>query len=88
MAEPNPSVNPPTSTKRLDFHKQTLEDAYAVPANQLEIEVVQPETHYEGGKKKFTDYLVNFKVSQFSDPCKTKANMMSIVVVIIRGIMC
>lgn len=58
MAEPNPD----TSTKRLDFHKQTLEDAYAVPANQLEIEIVDPETHYEGGKKKFTDYQINFKV--------------------------
>ncbi len=63
MAEPNPSANPATSIKRLDFNKQTLEDAYAVPANQLEIEVVQPETHFEGGKKKFTDYLINFNVS-------------------------
>ena len=65
MAEPISTANPPTSTKRLDFHKQTLEDAYSVPANQLEIEVVSPETHFEGGKKKFTDYEINFKVSLY-----------------------
>lgn len=74
MAEPNPSSNPPTSTKRLDFQRQTLEDAYAVPANQLEIEVTSPETHYEGGKKKFTDYLVNFKVSSF---CRLRSEVNS-----------
>ena len=63
MAEPATSTNPANSTKRLNFNKQSLDDAYAVPANQLEIEVVDPQPHFEGGKKKYVDYLVNFKVS-------------------------
>jgi len=49
-------------TKRLEFKKQNLDDAYAVPANVLEIDVINPET--KGiGKKRYTDYEVRMRVS-------------------------
>lgn len=48
-------------TKRLESKKQTLDDAYAVPANFLEIDVVNPETHGVG-KKRYTDYEVRMRV--------------------------
>lgn len=48
-------------TKRLEFKKQNLDDAYAVPANVLEIDVVNPET--KGiAKKRYTDYEVRMRV--------------------------
>lgn len=50
-----------TSTKRLEYKKQTLDDAYAVPANLLEIEVCNPETHGIG-RNRYTDYEVKMKV--------------------------
>ena len=50
-------------TKRLESKKQNLSDAYAVPANFLEIDVVSPETHGIG-KKRYTDYEVRLKVSR------------------------
>lgn len=56
--------NEPTrpDTKRLEFKKQNLDDAYAVPANVLEIDVINPET--KGiGKKRYTDYEVRMRVS-------------------------
>lgn len=49
-------------TKRLEFKKQNLDDAYAVPANVLEIDVVNPET--KGiGKKRYTDYEVRMRTN-------------------------
>jgi hypothetical protein len=54
--------------QRLDPPKQTLDDAYAAPANFLEVDVVTPQTHGVG-KKRYTDYEVRMRVrnvSQFS----------------------
>lgn len=50
-------------TKRLEPKPQTLDDAYAAPANFLEVDVVCPETHGVG-KKRYTDYEVRMRVSQ------------------------
>ena len=50
------------ATKRLTAKKQTLDDAYAAPANFLEIDVLNPITHGVG-KKRYTDYEVRMKVS-------------------------
>lgn len=51
------------ATKRLHVKKQTLDDAYAVPANFLEIDVVNPMTTLTPGKKRYTDYEVRMRVS-------------------------
>lgn len=48
-------------TKRLEFKKQTLDDAYAVPANLLEIEVCNPETHGLA-RNRYTDYEIKMRV--------------------------
>jgi sorting nexin-3/12 len=42
--------------------KQTLDDAYAAPANFLEIDVINPITHGIGNKR-YTDYECRLKVS-------------------------
>ncbi len=47
--------------QRLDPPKQTLDDAYAAPANFLEVDVVSPQTHGVG-KKRYTDYEVKMRV--------------------------
>ena len=49
------------ATKRLLSKKQTLDDAYAAPANFLEIDVINPITHGIGNKR-YTDYEVRMKV--------------------------
>ncbi|EDO38324.1 predicted protein [Nematostella vectensis] len=49
-------------TKRLEFKKQNLDDAYAAPANFLEIDVVNPETHGVG-KKRYTDYELRMRTN-------------------------
>ena len=49
------------ATARIQSKKQTLDDAYAPPANFLEIDVVNAETHGVG-KKRYTDYEVRMKV--------------------------
>ena len=49
------------ATKRLSSKKQTLDDAYAAPANFLEIDVINPITHGIGNKR-YTDYEVRMKV--------------------------
>lgn len=54
-----------SDTKRLEAKKQTLDDAYAAPANFLEIDVVNPETHGLG-KKRYTDYEVRMRVGTTS----------------------
>lgn len=53
------------ATKRLHVKKQTLDDAYAAPANFLEIDVCNPITHGVA-KKRYTDYEVRMKVSRFT----------------------
>lgn len=53
------------ATRRLNVKKQTLDDAYAVPANFLEIDVVNPMTTITAGKKRYTDYEVRMKVRRF-----------------------
>jgi len=50
------------NTKRLDAPRQDLSDAYSLPANFLEIEVCNPETHGVGWRQKYTDYEVKMKV--------------------------
>lgn len=54
------------ATRRLNVKKQTLDDAYAAPANFLEIDVINPETHGVG-KKRYTDYEVRMRVSNERD---------------------
>jgi hypothetical protein len=53
------------ATKRLMSKKQTLDDAYAAPANFLEIDVINPITHGIGNKR-YTDYEVRMKVKSIS----------------------
>lgn len=53
---------PQEATRRLQPKKQTLDDAYAAPANFLEIDVVNPITHGIG-RTRFTDYEVRMRVS-------------------------
>ena len=48
-------------TSRLDSKPQSISDAYAVPANFLEIDISNPQTHGVG-KKRYTDYEVRMKV--------------------------
>lgn len=49
------------ATKRLNVKRQTLDDAYAAPANFLEIDVINPITHGVA-KKRYTDYEVRMRV--------------------------
>lgn len=60
MAESDATVE---ATRRLNVKKQTLDDAYAAPANFLEIDVVNPVTVIGVGKKRYTDYEVRMRVS-------------------------
>ena len=62
MAESDAPAAAGVPTKRLDYKKQTLDDAYAVPANLLEIELTNPETHGVG-RNRYTDYEVKMRVS-------------------------
>ena len=62
MAEGAPVGPDGSTTKRLDFKKQSLDDAYAAPANLLEIEVSNAETH-GFGRNRYTDYEVKMRVS-------------------------
>lgn len=48
---------------RLATKKQSLDDMYSVPANFLEIDVINPQTTIIAGKKKFTDYEIRMRVS-------------------------
>lgn len=62
MADGAPVGPDGPTTKRLDFKKQSLDDAYAAPANLLEIEVCNAETH-GFGRNRYTDYEVKMRVS-------------------------
>ncbi|GAV07809.1 hypothetical protein RvY_17604 [Ramazzottius varieornatus] len=50
------------ATKRLNVKRQTLDDAYAAPANFLEIDVINPITHGVA-KKRYTDYEVRMRTN-------------------------
>lgn len=59
-----------SSICRLATKKQSLDDMYSVPANFLEIDVINPQTTIVAGKKKFTDYEIRMRVSQIAFlPC-------------------
>ena len=60
MAEGSTGSAEPT-TKRLEVKKQSLDDAYAAPANLLEIEVADPENH-GFGRQRYTDYEIRMRV--------------------------
>lgn len=62
MAEGSGSGAAEPTTKRLETKKQSLDDAYAAPANLLEIEVADPENH-GFGRQRYTDYEVRMRVS-------------------------
>ena len=55
------SSSVPAATARIQPKKQTLDDAYAPPANFLEIDVKNPRTHGIG-KKRYTEYEVQMRV--------------------------
>lgn len=52
-------------TARIQPRKQDLEDAYAPPANFLEIDVLNPETHGVGNKR-YTDYELRMRVNHLT----------------------
>lgn len=64
------------ATRRLNVKKQTLDDAYAAPANFLEIDVINPITHGVG-KKRYTDYEVRMRVSNIPPLPRTCKNMLN-----------
>ncbi len=64
------------ATRRLNVKKQTLDDAYAAPANFLEIDVINPVTHGVA-KKRYTDYEVKMKVPIFLIQFRTAAFFVS-----------
>ncbi|XP_077293508.1 sorting nexin 3 [Arctopsyche grandis] len=51
------------ATRRLHVKKQTLDDAYAAPANFLEIDVLNPLTTCPPNKKRYTDYEVRMRTN-------------------------
>jgi len=51
------------SISRLQTKKQSLDDMYSVPANFLEIDVINPQTTIIAGKKKFTDYEIRMRTN-------------------------
>ena len=51
------------TTARVSIRPQTLREAYDPPANVLEIDVINPETH-KIGNKRFTDYEVRLRVKK------------------------
>ncbi|XP_076317514.1 sorting nexin-12-like isoform X1 [Tachypleus tridentatus] len=53
---------PQDATRRLQPKKQTLDDAYAAPANFLEIDVLNPITHGVA-RKRYTDYEVRMRTN-------------------------
>ena len=54
-----------SATARIQPNKQTLDTIYAEPANLLEIDVTNAETHGVG-KNRYTDYEVRIKVMSLS----------------------
>ena len=56
-------ATPDRMTQRLAPKDQTLQEAYDIPANFLEIDVCNPETHGLAAKR-YTDYEVRLKVGK------------------------
>ena len=56
MAESSKTPSDGPATKRIALEEQTLEEAYAVLDNILEIEIRNPQTH--GIRRRYTDYEV------------------------------
>lgn len=54
--------DPRIDTSRIEPKPQSISEAYAVPANFLEIDVCNPQTHGVG-KKRYTDYEVRMKTN-------------------------
>jgi sorting nexin-3/12 len=52
---------PQQTTARISIRPQTIREAYDPPANVLEIDVINPETHGLGNKR-YTDYEVRLRV--------------------------
>ena len=50
------------TTARISIKPQTLREAYDPPANVLEIDILNPETHGVGNKR-YTDYEIRMRVS-------------------------
>lgn len=63
MMNQDDGIDQSISVSRLATKKQSLDDMYSVPANFLEIDVINPQTTIIGGKKKYTDYEVRMRVS-------------------------
>ncbi|KRX14377.1 Sorting nexin-12 [Trichinella nelsoni] len=59
-------MNNISSTLRLPTKRQTLDEAYAPPANFLEIEVCNPITHGVG-KNRYTDYDIRMKAEKHTN---------------------
>lgn len=53
--------NTSTTTARVSIRPQTIREAYDPPANVLEVDVVNAETHGIGAKR-YTDYEVRLRV--------------------------
>lgn len=51
-----------STTARVQIRPQTIREAYDPPANVLEVDVINPETHGVANKR-FTDYEVRLRVS-------------------------
>lgn len=50
-----------STTARVSIRPQTIREAYEPPANVLEVDVANPETHGLGNKR-YTDYEVKLRV--------------------------
>lgn len=72
-----------TSVCRLATKKQSLDDMYSVPANFLEIDVINPSTTIIAGKKKFTDYEIRMRVSEMN-PRKERGEKKSVSMFLFR----
>lgn len=55
------SEHPQDAVRRLQAKRQTLDDAYAEPANFLEIDVLNPMTHGVD-RNRYTDYEIRMRV--------------------------
>lgn len=65
-----------TATARIQPKKQTLEDAYSPPANFLEIDVLDPQTHGVA-KKRYTDYEVRIRVMKKENKCDRQPEVLN-----------
>jgi len=68
-----------SATARIQPKKQTLDDAYAPPANFLEIDLVNPETHGIGNKR-YTDYELKMRVSVLRGSSASRADTKEVTI--------